>query len=147
MNSLLQDVARYGTAAKAQAALKRPDIYGKTGTTNDSVDAWFAGFQPTTAAVVWMGYDNPRSLGAREYGGGLSLPIWVNYMQHALKGVPVTQMTAPSGLVNQGGDWFYEEYARGAPSLGLDTPIPGSTSPVPVPNSEERNKILDLFRD
>ena len=147
MDSLLQDVARYGTAAKAQAQLKRPDIYGKTGTTNDAVDAWFAGFQPTNAAVVWMGYDNPRSLGAREFGGGLSLPIWISYMQHALKGVPVAQMTPPSGLVNMGGEWYYEEYARSTPNLGLDTPIPGATSPVPVPNAEERNKILDLFRD
>ncbi|MFG5776094.1 penicillin-binding protein 1A [Comamonas sp. J-3] len=147
MDSLLQDVARYGTAAKAQAQLKRPDIYGKTGTTNDSVDAWFAGFQPTNAAVVWMGYDNPRSLGAREFGGGLSLPIWISYMQHALKGVPVAQMTPPGGLVNMGGEWYYEEYARSAPNLGLDTPIPGATSPVPAPNAEERNKILDLFRD
>ena len=149
MDSLLNDVARYGTAAKAQGQLKRPDIYGKTGTTNDSVDAWFAGFQPTVAAVVWMGYDNPRSLGAREFGGGLSLPIWVNYMQHALKGVPVAQLKAPGGLVNQGGDWYFEEFARGAPSLGLDTPIPGAVTPstVPAPNAEERNKILDLFRD
>ena len=149
MDSLLNDVARYGTAAKAQGQLKRPDIYGKTGTTNDSVDAWFAGFQPTVAAVVWMGYDNPRSLGAREFGGGLSLPIWVNYMQHALKGVPVAQLKAPGGLVNQGGDWYFEEFARGAPSLGLDTPIPGAITPstVPAPNAEERNKILDLFRD
>ncbi|MNT84261.1 hypothetical protein D3C72_2242510 [compost metagenome] len=56
-------------------------------------------------------------------------------------------MQAPSGLVNQGGDWYYEEYARGGPNLGLDTPIPGATSPVPAPNAEERNKILDLFRD
>ncbi|MCS4292367.1 penicillin-binding protein 1A [Comamonas sp. BIGb0152] len=147
MDSLLQDVARYGTAAKAQAQLKRPDIYGKTGTTNDSVDAWFAGFQPTNAAVVWMGYDNPRSLGAREYGGGLSLPIWINYMQHALKGVPVAQMTPPSGLVNQGGDWYYEEYARSAPNLGLDSPASTAGTMVPPPNAEERNKILDLFRN
>ncbi|MEG0919998.1 MAG: penicillin-binding protein 1A [Comamonas sp.] len=148
MDSLLADVARYGTASKAQAQLKRPDIYGKTGTTNDSVDAWFTGFQPTTAAVVWMGYDNPRSLGAREFGGGLSLPIWINYMQHALKGVPVAPLTPPStGVVNIGGEWYYEEFARAAPNLGLDTPIPGAISPVSPPNAEERNKILDLFRN
>lgn len=66
MSSLLQEVTRAGTAARAQATLKRPDLYGKTGTTNDSVDAWFAGFQPTIAAVTWIGYDTPRNLGSRE---------------------------------------------------------------------------------
>ena len=149
MDSLLQDVARYGTAAKAQAQLRRPDIYGKTGTTNDAIDAWFAGFQPTNAAVVWMGYDNPRSLGVREFGGGLSLPIWIDYMQHALKGVPVATMKPPSGLVNTGGDWYYEEFARGGgvTSVGMENLAPSAGSSVPAPNAEERNKILDLFRE
>ena len=86
MDSLLQEVTRAGTAARAQATLKRPDLYGKTGTTNDSVDAWFAGFQPTLTAVTWIGYDQPRNLGSRETGGGLSLPIWINFMEKALKG-------------------------------------------------------------
>ena len=69
MNSLLQEVTRSGTAARAQATLKRTDLAGKTGTTNDSVDAWFAGYQPTVAAVTWIGYDTPRNLGSRETGG------------------------------------------------------------------------------
>jgi penicillin-binding protein 1A len=90
--TLLNDVARVGTAARAQATLKRPDLYGKTGTTNDSVDAWFAGYQPSIAAVSWIGYDTPRNLGSRETGGGLSLPIWISFMQHALKGVPVAEV-------------------------------------------------------
>ncbi len=72
MSSLLQEVTRSGTAASAQATLKRPDLYGKTGTTNDSMDAWFAGFQPSLTAVTWIGYDTPRNLGSRETGGGLS---------------------------------------------------------------------------
>ena len=72
MNSLLQEVTRSGTAARAQATLKRSDIYGKTGTTNDSMDAWFAGFHPTLTAIVWIGYDTPRNLGSRETGGGTS---------------------------------------------------------------------------
>ena len=76
MSSLLQEVTRSGTAARAQATLKRPDVYGKTGTTNDSMDAWFAGYQPTIAAVTWIGYDTPRKLGDKETGGGLSLPVW-----------------------------------------------------------------------
>ncbi len=146
MDSLLQDVARVGTAARAQATLKRPDIYGKTGTTNDSVDAWFGGFQPTLAAVTWIGYDAPRNLGSRETGGGLSLPIWINFMQHALKGVPVAELPVPPGVVNVGGEWFYEEYARSGPSLGLENGTAPNDSAAP-PATEERNRILDLFRN
>jgi penicillin-binding protein 1A len=121
MDRLLQEVARSGTAARSQRELKRPDLYGKTGTTNDSIDTWFNGFHPTLVAIVWMGYDTPRSLGDRETGGGLSLPIWINFMETALKGVPVMEPAAPEGLVNLNGDWYYEEYARGngVASLGL----------------------------
>ena len=89
MNTLLQEVTRSGTAASAKRALGRGDIYGKTGTTNDSMDAWFAGYHPSLVAVVWIGYDTPRKLGDRETGGGLALPVWIEYMAHALKGVPV----------------------------------------------------------
>jgi penicillin-binding protein 1A len=121
MNRLMQEITRSGTAARAQRDLKRPDLYGKTGTTNDSIDTWFNGFQPTLVAVVWMGYDTPRSLGDRETGGGLSLPVWISFMDTALKGVPVMEPAAPEGVVNLGGEWFYEEYARGngVGSLGL----------------------------
>lgn len=150
MDSLLNDVARAGTAARAQATLKRPDLYGKTGTTNDSVDAWFAGFQPTLAAVSWIGYDTPRNLGSRETGGGLSLPIWISFMQHALNGVPVAELPVPPGVVNVGGDWYYEENARngGVSSLGMESA--GSSSAAgatPPPAAEERSRILDLFRN
>ncbi|TXJ06906.1 MAG: penicillin-binding protein 1A, partial [Alicycliphilus sp.] len=122
MDSLLQTVTRSGTAARAQATLKRPDLYGKTGTTNDSVDAWFAGFQPTMTAVTWIGYDQPRNLGSRETGGGLALPIWIAFMDKALKGVPVAEPTVPPGVVNVSGEWLYEEYAHnsGVANLGLD---------------------------
>jgi penicillin-binding protein 1A len=142
MTSLLQEVTRAGTAAKAQAALKRPDIYGKTGTTNDSMDAWFAGWQRGLVAVVWMGYDNPRKLGDKETGGGLSLPIWIDFMGYALKGVPVSEPAAPDGVVNIAGEWYYEEFTHGSgvASLGLDDKLPV------VPNEEERKGILDLFR-
>ncbi|MCG2591317.1 penicillin-binding protein 1A [Ramlibacter sp. XY19] len=121
MDRLLQEVARSGTAARAQRDLKRPDLYGKTGTTNDSIDTWFNGFHPTLAAIVWMGYDTPRSLGDRETGGGLSLPVWISFMETALKGVPVMEPAAPEGVVNIGGEWYYEEYARGGGvgSLGM----------------------------
>ncbi|QXL83111.1 penicillin-binding protein 1A [Comamonas sp. NLF-1-9] len=148
MDSLLQEVARSGTAARAQATLKRPDLYGKTGTTNDEVDAWFAGFQPTLAAVTWIGYDTPRNLGSRETGGGLSLPVWIDFMQYALKSVPVTQPTVPPGVTNVGGEWYYDEYARGAGVASLLDGSGASEDATPVrPTSEERNRILDLFRN
>ena len=150
MNSLLQEVTRSGTAARAQATLKRPDLYGKTGTTNDSVDAWFAGYQPTIAAVTWIGYDTPRNLGSRETGGGLSLPVWINFMERALKGVPIMEPTVPAGVVNVGGEWFYDEYARnsGIPSVGLDDRSASpAVAPQAPPPTEERNRILDLFRN
>ena len=143
MNRLLQEITRSGTAAKAQADLKRPDLYGKTGTTNDAVDTWFAGFHPTVAAVVWMGYDSPRSLGDRETGGGLSLPVWISFMQTALNGVPVYEPSAPEGVVNVGGEWFYGEYSRG----GGVSSVGGNEAPAGRAPSEERRSILDLFRN
>jgi len=155
MNSLLQEVTRSGTAARAQGTLKRPDLFGKTGTTNDAMDAWFAGFQPGLAAVTWIGYDTPRKMGssAQETGGGLSLPVWIAYMEHALKGVPVVQYAPPEGVVNVGGEWYYDEYARGSgvSSLGMDDP--GRTGkataadPVVLPPADEKRRILDLFRN
>jgi penicillin-binding protein 1A len=144
MSDLLQEVTRSGTAAKAQGTHKRPDLYGKTGTTNDSMDAWFAGWQPGVVAVVWIGYDNPRKLGDRETGGGLSLPVWIEFMTHALKGVPVAEPRPPEGVVNVGGDWTYDEYAngRGVTSLGVDAAPP----PAP-PTEDEKKSILDLFKN
>lgn len=149
MNSMLQTVAKSGTAARAQATLKRPDIYGKTGTTNDAVDAWFAGFQPTLAAITWIGYDTPRNLGSRETGGGLSLPIWISFMQHALKDVPVATYPVPPGVVNMGGEWFYEEYAgsAGVTALGMNPGYFNTDQPTEAPEQEERSRILDLFRN
>ena len=99
------------------------------------------------AAVTWIGYDTPRNLGSRETGGGLSLPVWISYMEKALKGVPVMEPTVPPGLVNVAGEWYYEEYARntGVSSLGLEAGAPGSPAQAPAP--EERNQILDLFRN
>ncbi|WP_332747162.1 penicillin-binding protein 1A [Hydrogenophaga sp.] len=111
MSSLLNEVTRSGTAARAQATLKRSDVYGKTGTTNDAVDAWFAGYQPSLATAVWVGYDKPRSLGGGESGGRIALPIWIDYMSAALKGTPVAQPPAvPDGLTRVGDDWMYAEW-------------------------------------
>lgn len=157
MQSMLQEVTRSGTAARAQSLLKRPDIYGKTGTTNDSLDAWFVGFQPSLVAATWIGYDNPRKLGSRETGGGLSMPIWIDFMQTALKGVAVREYTPPSGVTYVGGDWAYDEYAwdGGVKTLGMtdgqliqdSTGTTGNEVIRPMPPGDERNQILDLFRN
>ena len=151
MSSLLQEITRSGTAARAQAQLKRSDLYGKTGTTNDSIDTWFVGYQPTVVAGVWMGYDKPRKLGDRETGGGLSLPVWIGFMEHALKSVPVTELPVPPGVVQVGGEWYYEEFARGngVTSLGVDgraletSAAPGSASSA---GAEERRNAGNASR-
>ena len=149
MESLLQTVTRSGTAASAQATLKRPDLYGKTGTTNDSMDAWFAGFQPTLTAVTWIGYDTPRKLGDRETGGGLSLPVWIRFMEHALKDVPVMEPDAPEGVIHSGGEWFYDEYVKGAgiSSLGLHDKPGVASGVLALPPADEKKRILDLFKN
>jgi penicillin-binding protein 1A len=144
-SSLLQEVTRSGTAARAQALLKRPDVYGKTGTTNDSMDAWFAGYSSHRVAVVWIGYDKPRKLGDRETGGGLSLPVWIDYMSVAIGGKPVAEIPPPEGVVNINGEWYYEEYT---PATGVRQLIMEEDSPkdAPAPSSEEEKRsILDLF--
>jgi len=146
MTSLLGEVTRSGTAARAQATLKRPDVYGKTGTTNDAMDAWFAGYQPTIAAITWIGYDTPRKLGDRETGGGLSLPVWISFMETALKGVPVAEPTAPEGVTLVGGEWYFEEFTSNS---GVTTLKPEDTiDPAQVPAvTDEKTKIMDLFRN
>lgn len=142
MGNLLQEVVRSGTGNLAARTLKRPDLFGKTGTTNDSLDAWFAGWQPSTVAVVWVGYDQPRKLGDRETGGGLALPIWTEFMGQAIKNVPVAENTVPPGVVNVGGQWVFEEFGQGAgvSSLGLEDRMPQA------PTEDEKRGILDLFR-
>ena len=113
VNTLMRDVTARGTAARAQGALGRKDVYGKTGTTNDAVDAWFAGWAPGIAAVAWIGHDEPKSLGERESGGGLALPVWIDVMARALRGVPVQPLLPPGGVVAVGDDWRYAEFAEG----------------------------------
>jgi penicillin-binding protein 1A len=124
MDSMLRDVARFGTAAKAQQMLKRPDLAGKTGTTNDSIDAWFAGYQPHLVGIAWIGYDQPRNLGNKETGGGLALPIWIGFMQKALKDVPVAERQAPAGLVQYGDEYYYAENPPGTGVQSLDVGMP-----------------------
>lgn len=98
MDSMLKDVVRRGTATRAAQTLKRGDLAGKTGTTNDYVDAWFCGYQPSLVGVAWMGFGQPRRLGPGETGGTAALPIWIGFMQAALADVPEMQMPVPDGM-------------------------------------------------
>ena len=147
MSSLMRDVVRMGTATRAMR-LKRNDLAGKTGTTNDFLDAWFAGFQPTLVAVVWMGFDQPKTLGRNETGGSAALPIWIDYMGVALKNVPeegfnpppgviVMPVNAETGLRTEEGsaisEYFYQEFP--APSSD------GSAGGEKLPD-EARNQLF-----
>jgi penicillin-binding protein 1A len=137
-------VTRSGTAAKAQAQLKRTDLYGKTGTTNDSIDAWFAGYQPSLVTVVWIGYDQPRKLGSRETGGGLALPVWIDFMQYALRNVPVAPYEPPEGVLTVNGEYFYDEYTGQA---GVSAITAEDEAKAAKPSlEEEKRSILDLFK-
>jgi penicillin-binding protein 1A len=98
MDSMMQDVTRYGTAASA-ARLGRRDLAGKTGTTNDFVDAWFCGYQPTLVGISWIGFDQPRTLGKNQTGGRVALPIWIDYMAKTLKTIPEMAREVPEGVV------------------------------------------------
>ncbi len=119
VDSMLKDVVRFGTATKA-LSLKRTDISGKTGTTNDSIDAWFAGYQNKIVGIAWMGYDQPKNLGNKETGGGLALPIWIGYMNKALKNVPIEERVVPGGLVHVGEEYYYAENPPGTGVQSLD---------------------------
>ncbi len=133
MNSIMRDVVRTGTAARAMR-LGRNDLAGKTGTTNDFVDAWFCGFNSTLVAVAWIGFDQPQTLGRNETGGSAALPIWMAYIGSVLKGVAEQAFTPPPGVVamrvnpetglraTEGEsavvDYFFQEFAppEGAPA-------------------------------
>jgi penicillin-binding protein 1A len=98
ITSMMHDVVTRGTAAQVHQ-LGREDLAGKTGTTNDFNDAWFNGFNPSLVAVTWIGYDQPRTLGKGEVGGRAAVPVWMDFMRVALKGVPQTALPRPPGLV------------------------------------------------
>lgn len=138
MNSLLNGVATQGTGRRAGNALKRADIGAKTGTTNDALDAWFAGYAGEIAAVGWMGYDQPKSLGANAYGAGLVLPVWVNYMKAVLKDAPEYYRPQPADVVKIDGMPFYaDQVGDTVQTLGLGE----TTSP------EEVDPIAETIRD
>ncbi|WP_250533873.1 penicillin-binding protein 1A [Caballeronia sp. AZ10_KS36] len=162
MNSLLHTVATSGTGSGTNV-LKRNDLQGKTGTTNDAKDGWFAGYQHQLVAVAWMGYDQPKSLGTKEFGAQLALPIWVEYMGRALRGIPQQQMAMPDGVTTVDGELFFADRTPGAgfvASIGLDNtnPMAGDSTtaggvgpagmqapPVPQVTTDERKQIMDMF--
>ncbi|NDV13452.1 penicillin-binding protein 1A [Crenobacter caeni] len=161
MTSMLRDVVRFGTANRAMS-LGRTDLAGKTGTTNDFRDAWFAGYSPNLVAVTWVGYDQPRSLGRYGYGGTAALPIWTNYMANALKGQPEVDLPPPEGIVVKpgaglrGGDEYYlEEFQRTNPELRLNnqgavpgaarTEEEGTAAPVPDAAQDAVENVKELL--
>jgi penicillin-binding protein 1A len=151
MQSIMRDVVRMGTAARAMK-LGRGDLAGKTGTTNDFIDAWFCGFNPTLVAIAWIGFDQPQTLGRNETGGTAALPIWMGYMGPALKGVGETPVTPPPGVValrvspetgmritdGEGGvvDYFYQEFVP--PEGGSASPLGNGERPA----EEVRNQLF-----
>ncbi|MDR5751839.1 MULTISPECIES: penicillin-binding protein 1A [unclassified Caballeronia] len=154
MNSLLQSVAQRGTGAKTNE-LKRGDLAGKTGTTNDSRDAWFAGYQHSLVAIAWIGYDNPRTLGDKETGGGLALPVWMDYMSRALRGVPEWRAQQPPDVTSLGGELYYDDMTPGhgfIATIGVSQAQPseegvsGVAAPTPDVGEQEKQDIMNLFK-
>jgi len=151
MTALMRDVVRYGTAARAMA-LGRNDLAGKTGTTNDHIDAWFAGYMGRLVAVSWIGFDTPANLGANETGGQAALPIWMSYAGKVLKGVPETEFSPPSGVVavninpltglrepsgfSRTSEYFYQE---SQPPIGEDSAFARDSGRPP---EEVKNQIF-----
>ena len=119
LHNMLSDVVDSGTARKAKV-LERPDLAGKTGTTNDAVDAWFAGYQPAISAVTWFGYDNPKSLGEKQTGSGIALPIWIDFMKEILKSQPIVFKPEPPGIIRINDGLFTSESLPTALNDSLD---------------------------
>jgi penicillin-binding protein 1A len=160
MTTLMRDVVRAGTATAAMK-LGRNDLAGKTGTTNDHIDAWFCGFNSNLVGVSWIGFDNPTPMGANETGGQAALPMWVGYAAKALKGISETPLVQPQGVVqytvstfdgarlppgtivagvNSGAvnDYFYAEY----PPLAY---VPGIIQPLPEEMKQQEEVKAQLF--
>jgi penicillin-binding protein 1A len=148
MDELLRNNAIVGTAAKARQILKRNDIAGKTGTTNDSVDAWFAGYTPNLVGIAWMGFDQPKSLGSGETGGGAALPIWAGYMTTALKAFPEQKRAPmPDGIIAENNNLYLTEFppGRSVTRVGMDGPQgqPG----IGMPPVQAQDSLGDFLKN
>lgn len=135
VDSMLRDVTRYGTGAGATKQLGRTDLAGKTGTTSDSVDGWFAGYAGGVTAVSWMGYDDPKSLGNREFGATVAMPIWIDYMRVALANRPEQERMVPEGVVKAGDDWVLTEFENEPDRKVIDIDL-GPPPPPETPGEE-----------
>ena len=121
--NLLHEVTTSGTGASASQKLGRQDLAGKTGTSSEAFDGWFAGYSGTTTAVAWMGYDEPQSLGGREFGATLALPIWIDFMRVSLAGKPPYPTQPPAGVSQSQGDWMFDEFLTTGAVRSLDLDI------------------------
>jgi penicillin-binding protein 1A len=151
MTTLLQGVITSGTAVRA-LELKRKDLAGKTGTTNDDIDAWFCGFNTSQVGIAWIGFDQPKTLGTNETGSVAALPMWISYMQRALKGVPEEVPEPPSGVVSlrinpdtglrddssKFSDWFMAEFT---PRMAQDALAP-ALMPGTAPARDVRDQLF-----
>ncbi len=138
MHSMLHGVATGGTAARATAMLKRTDLAGKTGTSNDSFDVWFVGYGGDQCAAVWMGFDQPRTLGRRAQGAGLALPVWIDYMKDAIKNEPNVVRKTPAGVTESNGNLYYTNRKDAIPSLGVDD---NSSADDPIGNIIQNTNV------
>lgn len=154
MNSIMKDVIQRGTGRRAKS-LGRNDIAGKTGTTNDQRDAWFSGFSPDVVTTSWVGFDTPKTLGDRETGGKAALPMWIHYMEEALKDFPDVPAKMPSGLVTvkvdketgllarAGGDSVFETFREEFVPVGRgDEPGPADPGAGAAGSEEEEPEIF-----
>ena len=117
-------------------------IAGKTGTSNDAFDVWFVGYAGDQCAAVWMGFDQPRSLGRRAQGAGLALPVWIDYMRDAIKNEPNVVRKAPPGVTEEGGNLYYTNRKDAIPNLGLDQPATDDPIGALIHDSSVRGQIF-----
>ena len=129
MDSMMHDVMRYGTGARAMV-LGRQDLAGKSGTTNDYIDAWFSGYQPTLVGIAWVGFDQPKKLGPGETGSVTALPIWMSYMAKALKGTPEMVQRVPEGVVSVKVNENGLQSTEGKPEFFFRENVPPEQGPV-----------------
>ena len=153
MDSMLRDVAHSGTGYMAGQRLARPDVAGKTGTTDNAMDGWFAGYARDLVSVAWMGYDQPKSLGSREFGSSLALPIWIDFMRTGLRDKPPIGAVVPPGITQVDGDWVYNEYLDGSGIQSLDLEqrgfwdrLFGPSPSAPAPAPQQPSPADDLYR-